>query len=1127
MLAAQTSSTLAYIRSEEALLESEKKYRTIVINSVEGIFQTTPEGRYISANPALAHMLGYDSPEELISTITDIGSQVFVDPDDRVKFMRLLRKDGVLKNFEVKCHHKNGSIIWGVLNVHAVRDANGNILYHEGTSQDITDRKQIEEALRESEEKFRDIFNTTTDAIHICEINDDSIPGRFIDVNEVCLRMLRYSKEEMLTKTPLDITTGYFDPPFEKILEEQRTTGTSRFETEHRRKDGSIVPVELNAHIVTIQGKKVILGVARDITCRKGAEKELQIAHEKYTKAFMSVPDAITITDLDSGRFIEVNDAATRIFGYSRDELMGKSAVELGIWQNEEDRNRLIDQIRKHGKVSRFEVLNWRKSGESFNAMVNADTISIENVPCFIAIIRDITDQNRVENALRESEAEFRSLLEHVPELILVHRNGTILYTNPAAVNTLGYQPQDVINRPVKDFIAPEFHERVAAAVRQRMNGKEVEPYEIDVIGKDSRRRNMVVNGRTIEFDGAPASIIILVDITERKRAEEALRESEERYREFFTTSRDSVFITTPEGRWIDFNDALVEMFGFESRKEMFEIPVSDIYAHPEERSLFTQQIIRDGYVKEYPIHLRQKNGTVIDTLITTVAVRNPDGITRAFIGTIRNITEQKQAEQDIHALQQFQQSIIENANVWISVLDPKGTILVWNTTAEQITGYKSDEVIGKNTIWKQLYPEPVYRKQVADNILDIIKKNTYVKNFETRIRTKSGDEKIIWWNTQPMRDASGKPVQFITIGRDNTERRRSEERLRALRQFEESVIKNANIWISVLDGKGNVSVWNRAAEEISGYKADEVVGKNTIWSRIYPDKEYRRTVTATIKEIIGAHKYLENFETRIRTKDGKERIIWWNTRALQDVPGIDETFIAIGKDVTETKTLSDAVQLANKKLNLLSSITRHDILNQLMALKGYLELSGDMLDDPVKLAEFIAKEQNIANTIEDQIQFTKDYEDLGVAAPAWQNVHESVEKAKQNLSLRGIAVESDSPTLQVYADPLLMRVFYNLIDNALKYGGEKMTAIRFFTQESSRELKIICEDDGDGVPADKKVAIFRQGYFKHTGLGLFLSREILAITGITITENGEPGRGARFEITVPKGMWRMKKAGQ
>ncbi|MCX6690892.1 MAG: HAMP domain-containing sensor histidine kinase, partial [Methanoregula sp.] len=205
-----------------------------------------------------------------------------------------------------------------------------------------------------------------------------------------------------------------------------------------------------------------------------------------------------------------------------------------------------------------------------------------------------------------------------------------------------------------------------------------------------------------------------------------------------------------------------------------------------------------------------------------------------------------------------------------------------------------------------------------------------------------------------------------------------------------------------------------------------------------------------------------------------------------------------------------------------LSSITRHDILNQLMALKGYLYLSHKVIDNPTTLIEYIKKEEQAANTIEHQIAFTRDYQDLGVTAPAWQNVNASIEKAVAGLPMRAVNVEPDPANPEVYADPLFEKVFYNLIDNALKYGGDQMKTIRVSSRETDTGLTIICEDDGVGISAEDKKQLFTRGFGKNTGLGLFLSREILAITDITITENGVPGTGARFEITVPKGMWRM-----
>ena len=169
----------------------------------------------------------------------------------------------------------------------------------------------------------------------------------------------------------------------------------------------------------------------------------------------------------------------------------------------------------------------------------------------------------------------------------------------------------------------------------------------------------------------------------------------------------------------------------------------------------------------------------------------------------------------------------------------------------------------------------------------------------------------------------------------------------------------------------------------------------------------------------------------------------------------------------------------------------------------------------------FCEGNSNAAKTIDEQIQFTRDYQNLGVAAPEWQSVNESIRKAMTALPMRAVHVEPDPADPEVYSDPLFEKVFYNLIENALRYGGDRMKTIRVSSQESGTSLTILCEDDGVGITDEDRKKLFRKGFGKHTGLGLFLSREILAITGITITENGEPGKGARFEIAVPKGMWR------
>jgi len=229
----------------------------------------------------------------------------------------------------------------------------------------------------------------------------------------------------------------------------------------------------------------------------------------------------------------------------------------------------------------------------------------------------------------------------------------------------------------------------------------------------------------------------------------------------------------------------------------------------------------------------------------------------------------------------------------------------------------------------------------------------------------------------------------------------------------------------------------------------------------------------------------------------------------------------ALYGEVAERKKVEDALRQAHKKITMLSSITRHDIKNQLVSLRGYLAISERFIKDP-KLLEFIRKGDCAAAAIESQIKFTKYYEDIGVSAPDWQDIQNLIRTARSQLPLPGkIEVTVGVSPVKVFADGLIGKVFYNLLENTLRHGGD-VSRIRFSFSETDHGAEIVYEDNGVGISPGDKTHLFERGFGKNTGLGLFLSREILSITGITITETGEPGKGARFEILVPKGAYRF-----
>jgi len=217
------------------------------------------------------------------------------------------------------------------------------------------------------------------------------------------------------------------------------------------------------------------------------------------------------------------------------------------------------------------------------------------------------------------------------------------------------------------------------------------------------------------------------------------------------------------------------------------------------------------------------------------------------------------------------------------------------------------------------------------------------------------------------------------------------------------------------------------------------------------------------------------------------------------------------------------AFETVNKKLKLLSGITRHDIKNQLLALLGFIGISKMKTSDP-DLLYFIGREETAALAIQRQIEFTKSYEEIGVNAPGWQDASVHINALRSLIPGGEITLSVDVNGLEIFTDPLLGKVFENLIDNSRRH-GERVRHLSFSTMQYGLDyIAIVYEDDGVGVREDEKERIFEKGFGKNTGLGLFLTREILSITGLSIKESGEYGKGARFEIMVPKGKYRFSK---
>ena len=736
------------------------------------------------------------------------------------------------------------------------------------TASHVIQTALAEEALQESEQSYRSIIENMQEMFYRADL-----AGNLTLVSPAGARLVGYdSPDQMIGKNIAD----YWVHPagrkkFVEILE--RDGSVLGYPATVRDRYGSVHYLSTSCHLYRDKNGTVlgIEGVAHDITALREAEEALQAAREKYSTIFRDAPDAITISELETGVFIEVNDAATRIFGYSRDELVGHNAVDLGIWQSREQREAFISRLQKERRVEQYESVERRKSGELFYAHTNADIITIGDRRCFLAIIRDVTREKQVEEALKKGRDELETRVQ----------------------------------------------ERTAA-----------------------------------------------------------LAESEERLR----LKLDSVL--SPQS----------SINGLE---------LANILDIPEIQSLMEDFSNLTGM------------GTAILDLKGNILESS---------GWQEICTRFHRANEKTAAFCRESDTALTRGEI------PPG----------QYVMYKC-----KNGLWDIATPIYLGTKHAG---------NVYIGQFFL------ADETVD-------RDAFGARAEECGFDRD-----------------------------AYLAALSRVSRFTR---EQVGVFMDYMVRFTGLISRL-------------------SYSNLKLAQAMTRQEQAAEEL-----RNLSE--DLDKRVVARTAELSLTQ---DAYRRANQKLNLLTSITRHDITNQLIILQGYLELSQTSGGNPQTAAEFLQKSNRAIETIRHQIEFTRVYQDLGTQAPAWQDVEDSVRQAARELDLSRISL--DIPGMhgvEIFADPMLHKVFFNLFDNALRYGGEKMTQIRVTVQESGDVLLIACEDDGNGIDADEKERIFERGYGKNTGLGLFLVRQILGITGMMITETGSPGTGARFEITVPKAAYRYSKS--
>jgi len=507
---------------------------------------------------------------------------------------------------------------------------------------------------------------------------------------------------------------------------------------------------------------------------------------------------------------------------------------------------------------------------------------------------------------------------------------------------------------------------------------------------------------------------------------------------------------------------------------------------------------------------------------------------------SLQNISVGKHAESKIGKLSQFFDGVIDNANVWINVLDQKGNVLVWNKAAEEISGYSREEVVGHNRIWEWLYPDAEYRKEAIATADHIIEKGLSEENVTRRIRRKDTQVRIISWSWRGLYDENNRTMGSVGLARDVTEQVRMqeeleryskhleelvEERTRSLRESEErlyAIVQGSPEGIVVIDPNGNIVECNRAALQLNGSASkDQLIGRNVLG---LVAKKDRRIVSGALTELAESET-IRNLRCTLLTKDGQEYPAEASVSIVRDSAGSPAVYVAIVRDLTEQNEIQERLRKAERMavIGETAAMVGHDLRNPLQGIAGAASVIKQKLGSTAdaqtaEMLELIESGVDYAdNIVKELMDYSREIR-LEFTQTTVKAITEAAllqVKIPENVTVRNLT--QDIPEL-LLDTAKTQRVFVNLIGNAvdaMPKGGELTIA----SAEAREILEVKFSDTGEGIPDDVMRNLWKPlktTKSKGMGLGLAICKRIVEAHGGSIDVESTIGKGSTFTIRLP-----------
>ncbi len=895
-------------QAQEAMRALEERFsKAFNASPIAITIVTFNEGRYIDVNEAFVRSFEASRQEVIGRTVKEVG--VFVDPKDQARVARMLSERGRVQNEEIRFRSKTGRI--GIHSYSAELMELGGQLCVLGQTVDITERKRAEAALEASEKKFRALIENSSDAIAL--IAPDAT---LLYASPSIQKILDYVPEEFLGRSAFEFLHPQDKDRALKTLIElfQRPGGISRMEYRLRHKDGTWVWMDaVGTNLLADVDVKAIVINHRDITERKRAEAALRASEERFAKAFKSSPRPMSIVRLRDRVFIDVNESVLRMTGYLREEVIGRTPVDIGLWHSLEDRDRVMELLKEDGRVRNLEVVFRVKSGEMRQGLFSAEIIELEGEPCLLTTTDDITERRRAEDALRESEHRYRHLVDNASDIIYeTDAKGHITLFNPTATRMLGYDEEDLRGRLYLDLIRPDYRDAIEAFYKKQIAERVPSTYyEFPALDKDGGEvwfgQNVQLVMRGDEVAGAQA---VARNITERRRAEDALRESEERFSKAFHASSHHLIITSLEdGRFIAANETFLRESGY-TREEIIGRTVLEagLLVNTEDRDKVREMIAREGRVRDMETMGRTKSGEVRYGLLSAEIIDLMGK--KCMLFDINDITERRRAEEELREREVMLRTLGDNlpdGAIYQYVVEPDGRHYFNYLSAgiEKISGIRAEDAMrDAELLFAQFLPQDRQRilratEQSAENLT--------IFDQQARRCLPGGEIRWMHYRSKPRRLPNGATV-WDGVEVDITERRQAED---ALRKSEERFFKafNASPMPMAISRDRQFIEVNNCFLNITGYARDEIIGReiDDTGLFIYPSDMER------IGRALREQGSVRDLELSMRMKTGEVRVVLYSAEIIE--LGGQRCLLAAAIDITDRKRAEDALRESEARL--------------------------------------------------------------------------------------------------------------------------------------------------------------------------------------------------------------------